>query len=81
MSWQLLLDQSREETCSNRQCSVVVFQCATTLAALATAARLPIMFGFREQDGGLMSYGIDLRENWRRGAIYVDKILKGAIYR
>jgi putative ABC transport system substrate-binding protein len=25
-----------------------------------------------------MSYGIDLRESWRRGAIYVDNILKGA---
>jgi putative ABC transport system substrate-binding protein len=50
------------------------------IAALATAARLPIMYGLREhvEDGGLMSYGIDLRENWRRGAIYVDKILKGA---
>jgi putative tryptophan/tyrosine transport system substrate-binding protein len=50
------------------------------IAALATAARLPIMYGFREhvEDGGLISYGIDLRENFRRGAIYVDKILKGA---
>jgi putative ABC transport system substrate-binding protein len=50
------------------------------IAALATAARLPIMYGFREhvEDGGLMSYGVDLRESFRRGAIYVDKILKGA---
>ena len=50
------------------------------IAALATAARLPTMYGFREHvvDGGLMSYGIDLRESFRRGAIYVDKILKGA---
>jgi putative ABC transport system substrate-binding protein len=50
------------------------------IAALAIAARLPTMYGFREhvEDGGLMSYGIDVRESWRRGAIYVDKILKGA---
>jgi putative ABC transport system substrate-binding protein len=48
------------------------------IAALATEARLPNMYGFHEhvEDGGLMSYGLDLRENWRRGAIYVDKILR-----
>jgi putative ABC transport system substrate-binding protein len=28
--------------------------------------------------GGLMSYGGDLRENYREGAVYVDRILKGA---
>jgi putative tryptophan/tyrosine transport system substrate-binding protein len=43
------------------------------------AERLPTMFGWREnvEDGGLMSYGTDLRESWRRMAAFVDKILKG----
>ncbi len=50
------------------------------MAELAIAAQLPVVYGFREhvEDGGLMSYGVDLRENWRRVAVYVDKILKGA---
>jgi putative ABC transport system substrate-binding protein len=50
------------------------------IAALAIAARLPSMYGIREHadDGGLVSYGVGLRENWRRSAYFVDKILKGA---
>ena len=28
--------------------------------------------------GGLLSYGADLRENYRQGALYVDRILRGA---
>ena len=46
---------------------------------LALAVRLPTMFGYREhvEAGGLMSYGIDLRANYRRAADYVDKILQG----
>jgi putative tryptophan/tyrosine transport system substrate-binding protein len=49
------------------------------IALFAVAERLPTVFGFRENvdDGGLMSYGTDLRESWRRAASFVDKILKG----
>jgi putative ABC transport system substrate-binding protein len=47
---------------------------------LALAARLPTMFGFREyvQSGGLISYGPNTPELFRRAADYVDKILRGA---
>ena len=50
------------------------------LVALAAKARLPAMYSQREyvDDGGLMSYGPKLSENFRRAASYVDRILKGA---
>src|SRR6516165_9858031 len=50
------------------------------LATLATAARLPTMYGLREhvEAGGLISYGFNVAENFRRAAAFVDKILKGA---
>jgi putative ABC transport system substrate-binding protein len=50
------------------------------IAELATQTRLPAVYENRAQvsAGGLMSYGGDLRENYRQGAIYVDRILKGA---
>ena len=50
------------------------------IALLAAAARLPTMFGLRQnvEDGGLMSYGVELYESWRRTAAFVDKVLKGA---
>jgi putative ABC transport system substrate-binding protein len=50
------------------------------LADLALQNRLPAIFGFREfaDLGGLISYGASLREQYRRAAAYVDKILKGA---
>jgi len=53
---------------------------AGRLAELAITHKLPSMFG-RSEDaraGGLMSFGPDRADLWRRGAIYVDKILKGA---
>ena len=42
--------------------------------------KLPTMFGPREhvEAGGLLSYGPDRADLYRRAAIYVDKILKGA---
>jgi putative ABC transport system substrate-binding protein len=47
---------------------------------LALAERIPTMHGFREyvESGGLMSYGPDTPELFRRAAEYVDKILRGA---
>lgn len=50
------------------------------IAQLAAKQRLPSMAGSREyvEAGGLMSYGQNLADNYRRAATYVDKILKGA---
>ena len=47
---------------------------------LALGARLPTMHGFREyvEAGGLMSYGPNFPDLFRRAADYVDKILRGA---
>ena len=49
------------------------------LARLALKHRLPGMFPFKEnvEAGGLMSYGADRDDLYRRAAAYVDKILKG----
>src|SRR5215470_6622353 len=46
---------------------------------LALAARLPTMHDYREyvEAGGLMSYGPNFRDLFRRSADYVDKILRG----
>lgn len=50
------------------------------LAELALKHRLPAMFSTRAdaEAGGLMSYGADLNDLYRRSAVYIDKILKGA---
>jgi putative tryptophan/tyrosine transport system substrate-binding protein len=50
------------------------------IAQLAVQERVPAIYENRAQvlAGGLMSYGGDLRENFRQGASYVDRILKGA---
>ena len=50
------------------------------IAELALKSRLPSVYGAKEyiETGGLMSYGADPTASYRRVAIYVDKILKGA---
>ena len=50
------------------------------LVDLATRDRLPAMYSGRTsvEDGGLMSYGVNDADLYRRAATYVDKILKGA---
>jgi putative tryptophan/tyrosine transport system substrate-binding protein len=53
---------------------------AKPLAEFAIKHRLPSLFGPRHhvEAGGLMSYSPNRADLWRRGAVFVDKILKGA---
>ena len=58
----------------------VQFNMRTQIAQLALRHRLPSISRVTEdvQAGGLMSYGASVSAQWRRAAVYVDKILKGA---
>ena len=51
----------------------------TQIAIAAAATRLPTVFGYREhaETGGLISYGVNLEDCFRRAASYVHNILKG----
>jgi len=50
------------------------------IVALAAKYRMPAIYPEREyaDDGGLLAYGANVPDNFRRAAGYVDKILKGA---
>ncbi len=50
------------------------------ITSLAARYRLPAVYAFRlfAKLGGLLSYGNDLTDNYRRAATYADRILKGA---
>ena len=52
----------------------------TRIVGLAAKSRLPAMYNFKEfvDAGGLMAYAANLADLFRRAAVYVDKILKGA---
>jgi putative ABC transport system substrate-binding protein len=66
--------------------AITVFEDPLTLAhrseitARIAELRRPAVYGFREfaEAGGLMSYGTDHGAQWRRGAEFVDLIIKGA---
>ncbi|MGB7102314.1 MAG: ABC transporter substrate-binding protein, partial [Xanthobacteraceae bacterium] len=52
----------------------------TKLVAKVADVRVPAIYPFREfaQTGGLITYGASLPDMYRRAAVYIDKILKGA---
>ena len=58
----------------------IFFMLRKQISELAASAGLPAIYGYRDhvEAGGLMSYGPDSREQYRRAATYVDRILKGA---
>ena len=60
--------------------SLMLFNERDRLAGLAARHRMPAVYRVKEfvEAGGLMSYGPDLTDLFRRAASYVDKILRGA---
>ena len=60
--------------------STLMYSSEKRIVSFALKSRLPSMHQNKEavDAGGLMSYGADLADSYRRVAIYVDKILKGA---
>jgi putative ABC transport system substrate-binding protein len=60
--------------------SPTLFEYQRRVGELVTKANLPAISAWRllPESGGLMSYGADIPEMFRRAAVYVDKILKGA---
>src|SRR6266576_603810 len=50
------------------------------IVALAARHRLPAMYPYRDfvNSGGLLCYGVDRADLYRRAASYVDRILRGA---
>ena len=58
----------------------ILFPLARRVAELSVKNRLPSIYALREyvEAGSLASYGADINDIWRRAAIFVDKILKGA---
>ncbi len=60
--------------------SPTLYEYQRRVAELATKTRLPAISAWRQlpESGGLMSYGADVPDMFRRAAVMVDKILRGA---
>jgi putative ABC transport system substrate-binding protein len=58
----------------------VLFNCRGQIGVMTVRNRLPAISAVREYAGAglLLSYGIDLPDQYRRSAVFVDKIFKGA---
>ena len=52
----------------------------TSIISAAARNNVPAVYAQSDfaRDGGLLSYGVDLVDTWRRAATYVDRILRGA---
>jgi putative ABC transport system substrate-binding protein len=80
------IEQAFSEIVSQHADGIVVFPDPLTfsnevaITGFALKSRIPALYGAMEfvQAGGLMSYGPSYQEMFRRGAHYVDRILKGA---
>jgi putative ABC transport system substrate-binding protein len=81
------LDQAFEEALLGHQVDALIvvedhlmLTGQALVVAFAAMSRLPAIYGLREfvDTGGLMSYGTDRRDLFRRSAIYVHRILTGA---
>ena len=79
------IERAMETLASTQADVVIVLQTGLLLsvgrqiAEFAAAKRLPTVYGYREHvlDGGLISYGVDLRWCYRRAAYFADKIFRG----
>ena len=79
------IEQTIENFAREPNSGLVVLPSAVTaehrvpIIASAAKHRLPAVYAYRPYvaDGGLASYGVDLRDAYRRTASYVDRILKG----
>jgi putative tryptophan/tyrosine transport system substrate-binding protein len=79
--------ESAFQTAKQKQVNAIMTMSSTSflaerkrIAELAGKYRLPAIYPQKEyvDGGGLMSYGADYVDLYRRAAVYVDKILKGA---
>jgi len=79
--------ESAFQTAKQKQVRAIMLQANRRLVGerkriveLAAKYRLPAIFPQKAfvDEGGLMSYGVDYDDLYRRAAVYVDKILKGA---